>query len=63
MSDRVAYNDLYTLNENGTLREYTSSNNGYQTDVLADRMQSFIRSAETNDAQRVGHLRQATSGK
>ncbi len=51
MSDRVASNDNYTLNENGILRIYSSSNNGYQTDVLSDRLQSFMRSAEANDAQ------------
>lgn len=51
MSDRVAYNDVYTLNENGVLRAYTSDNNGYQTDILSERMLSFIRSAESNDAQ------------
>jgi arylsulfatase A-like enzyme len=51
MSDRVASNDEYTLNENGILRIYRASNNGYQTDVLSDRLQSFMRSAEANDAQ------------
>lgn len=51
MSDREASNDYYTLNENGTLRLYTSNNNGYQADILSERMQSFLRSAESNDSQ------------
>ena len=51
MSDREASNDFYTLNENGALRLYTASNNGYQADVLSDRLQSFVRAAETNDSQ------------
>lgn len=51
MSDREANNDSYTLNENGALRVYSSNNNGYQADVLSDRMQAFLRAAETNDAQ------------
>jgi N-acetylglucosamine-6-sulfatase len=51
MSDREASNDSYTLNENGTLRLYSSNNSGYQADVLSDRLQSFLRSAETNDSQ------------
>jgi arylsulfatase A-like enzyme len=51
MSDRVAYNDEYTLNENGVLQAYTSGNNGYQTDVLSARMQSFIKSAAANRGQ------------
>jgi N-acetylglucosamine-6-sulfatase len=51
MSDRVAYNDLYQLNENGTINQYSSNNNGYQADVLSARLQSFIRNAEANDSQ------------
>ncbi len=51
MSDREANNDLYTLNENGILNRYTSATNGYQADILSARMQSFLLSAETNDAQ------------
>lgn len=51
MSDRVASNDNYTMNENGVLTIYSSSNNGYQTDVLAARLQSFLRASEANDAQ------------
>jgi arylsulfatase A-like enzyme len=51
MSDREASNDFYTLNENGVLRLYTSNNNGYQADILSERMQSFLRSAESNDSQ------------
>jgi len=51
MSDRVASNDDYTMNENGVLTIYSSANNGYQTDVLSARLQSFIQAAESNDAQ------------
>jgi N-acetylglucosamine-6-sulfatase len=51
MSDREASNDFYTLNENGSLRLYSSNNNGYQADILSERMQSFLRSAESNDSQ------------
>lgn len=51
MSDRAASNDEYTMNENGALREYRASSGGYQTDVLSDRVQSFLRAAESNDAQ------------
>lgn len=51
MSDRVASNDSYTLNENGVLRVYSSDNSGYQADVLSDRIQSFIRSTEASDSQ------------
>ncbi len=51
MSDRVASNDDYTMNENGVLRVYSASTGGYQTDILSERMQSFIRGTEANDAQ------------
>jgi arylsulfatase A-like enzyme len=51
MSDREASNDLYTLNENGSLTRYTTANNGYQADILSARLQSFLRSAEANDTQ------------
>lgn len=51
MSDRAASNDEYTMNENGVLKEYAASSGGYQTDVLLDRVQAFLRAAETNDAQ------------
>lgn len=50
MSDRAASNDLYTLNENGTLNRYESPS-GYQADILSARLQSFLRAAETNDSQ------------
>lgn len=50
MSDREASNGIYTMNENGALRIYAASNNGYQTDILSERVQSSFRSAETNDA-------------
>ncbi len=51
MSDREASNDRYTLNENGALTMYAASNNGYQADILSDRMQSFLSAAEANDSQ------------
>jgi len=51
MSDREASNDLYTLNENGALNEYKSASGGYQADVLSDRLQAFLRRAETSDSQ------------
>ena len=51
MSDRVGYNDEYTLNENGVLKLYTAATGGYQTDILSERMQSFIKSTEANDSQ------------
>ncbi len=50
MSDREASNDTYTLNENGTLARYESPS-GYQADILSQRLQSFLRAAETNDSQ------------
>ncbi|MBX7186004.1 MAG: sulfatase [Vicinamibacteria bacterium] len=51
MSDRVAYNDYYTLNENGTLTTYSSDTGGYQADILSARLQSFLKAAEANDSQ------------
>ncbi len=51
MSDRVAYNDYYTLNENGTLNIYSSDTGGYQADILSARLQSFIKAAEADDSQ------------
>ncbi|MBP9947940.1 MAG: sulfatase [Vicinamibacteria bacterium] len=50
MSDRVASNDTYTLNENGTLNRYESPS-GYQADILSARFQSFLRASENNDSQ------------
>ena len=51
MSDREATNYAYTMNENGVLHQYNSDTGGYQTDVLSDRLQSFLKSAATNHAQ------------
>jgi arylsulfatase A-like enzyme len=51
MSDREASNDNYTMNENGVLHVYSTGTGGYQTEVLSDRVQSFLRGAEANDAQ------------
>lgn len=51
MSDRTAYNDYYTLNENGVLKTYTSDTGGYQADILSERLQSFLKAAEANDSQ------------
>ena len=50
MSDREASNDSYTLNENGALNRYASPS-GYQADILAARLDSFLRATEANDAQ------------
>ncbi len=51
MSDRTATNNLYTLNENGVLRTYTGDTGGYQTDILSERMQSFIKNVKANSSQ------------
>ena len=51
MSDRTATNNGYTLNENGVLKAYSADTGGYQTDVLSDRMQSFIKSAKASGSQ------------
>lgn len=48
LSDREAHNDRYTLNENGTLKLYEAASGGYQTDVLAARLGSFIAQAESD---------------
>ncbi len=51
LSDREARNNRFTLNENGVLKVYEASSGGYQTDLLSQRLNEFIRSAEANDAQ------------
>lgn len=51
LSDRVASNDDYTMNENGALRVYSTATGGYQTDVLINRTVDFIKAAESNDSQ------------
>jgi N-acetylglucosamine-6-sulfatase len=49
MSDREARNNRYTLNENGVLATYEASKGGYQTDLLSQRLQTFIRDSERED--------------
>lgn len=51
MSDREARNNRYTLNENGTLKVYDAATGGYQTDLLGQRLLSFIRDSEKKDDQ------------
>jgi len=52
MLDRRAELELYTINENGTLRLFRGNEpDGYQTDVFSSRAADFIRRAESNDAQ------------
>jgi arylsulfatase A-like enzyme len=43
LSDREAHNNRFTLNENGTLRLYEARTGGYQTDLLARRLNEFVR--------------------
>ncbi|MBX7183907.1 MAG: sulfatase-like hydrolase/transferase, partial [Vicinamibacteria bacterium] len=45
LSDREARNNRFTLNENGTLKIYEAASGGYQTDVLSERLDSFVRAA------------------
>jgi arylsulfatase A-like enzyme len=50
--DRRAELAFYTLNENGNIVNYRGREpDQYQTDVLAAKAVSFIRQAESNDAQ------------
>jgi arylsulfatase A-like enzyme len=52
MLDRRAELEIYTINDQGTLRDYRgNAPGGYQTDVLSARAADFIRRAEGNDAQ------------
>jgi len=51
LSDREAHNVRFTLNENGALKLYEASRGGYQTDVLGDRLNEFIRGSEKTDDQ------------
>jgi len=51
MSDREARNNRFTLNENGTLKTYDAAQGGYQTDVLGQRLESFIRASKAKDDQ------------
>ena len=43
LSDREAHNNRFSLNENGTVTIYEAGTGGYQTDVLSQRLQAFIR--------------------
>ena len=43
LSDREAHNVHFTLNENGALKVYEASSGGYQTDVLSQRLDAFVR--------------------
>lgn len=51
LSDREARNLRFTLNENGTLKLYEAATGGYQTDLLALRVNEFIRASERRDDQ------------
>jgi len=51
LSDRVAHNETYTLNENGTIVNYRGGGENYQTDVLRGKLLDFIEQAESNDSQ------------
>jgi arylsulfatase A-like enzyme len=51
LSDREAHNNRYTLNENGTLKVYEAGSGGYQTDLLSDRLDSFLRDGKSGDAR------------
>ena len=51
LSDREAHNDRYTLNDNGTLRIHEAASGGYQTDLLSERLERFVRESEKSDDQ------------
>lgn len=52
LEDRRAELSLYTLNDNGVIREFAGRDPAnYQTDVLLARAVDFIRRAEANDPQ------------
>ena len=51
MSDREARNNHFTLNANGALSPQEASKGGYQTDLLSQRLDAFIRGSERNDDQ------------
>ena len=51
MSDRIATNNTYTLNENGTLKVYSADTGGYQAEILSERMQSFIKNVKASGSQ------------
>jgi N-acetylglucosamine-6-sulfatase len=52
MLDRRAELAIYTMNEQGSLRNYRGNEpDGYQTDVIATKAADFIRRSESNDTQ------------
>jgi N-acetylglucosamine-6-sulfatase len=51
LSDREARNNRFSLNENGKVKVYEAASGGYQTDILAKRLEDFIRSGEKSDDQ------------
>lgn len=51
LSDREARNNHFTLNENGTTKAYDVSTGGYQTDILSQRLDTFIRASESKDGR------------
>ena len=51
LSDREAHNLRFTMNENGALKLYEAAKGGYQTDVLSQRADEFIRASEKRDDQ------------
>ena len=51
LSDREAHNNRFTLNENGTLKIYEARAGGYQTDILSQRLDAFVRDRGKDDAR------------
>jgi len=51
LSDREAHNNRYTLNENGSLRVYEARSGGYQTDLLSQRLDAFVREPGQSEAR------------
>ena len=51
LSDREAHNNRFTLNENGTLKIYEARTGGYQTDILSQRLDAFVRDRGKDDAR------------
>ncbi len=51
LSDRVADDETYTLNENGTINQYRGGGENHQTDVLRDRLIDFVERTEATDTQ------------
>lgn len=53
LSDREAHNNKFTLNENGALTIYEARSGGYQTDLLSQRLDSFLRDRKKDDPRPV----------